>query len=144
VIRGDLSEIRADFHGCRLPGSVDKITAIASCRKFLGQPFISQKPTGAWVYSYLDYRLDGASYQQVHGEIEIGPPFVEHKGVLCSKEYEAAALAAEKIVWYRFSSSFRLSMPLTSGQGSDTSAGGQIRSTVAQWTGSRLRQFIGG
>jgi uncharacterized protein with NAD-binding domain and iron-sulfur cluster len=143
VVRGDLGEIQTDFHGRGLPGSIDRIPAIASCRRFLGQPFISQKPTGEWVYSYLDYRLDTATYQRIHGEIEIGPPFVEHKGVIRSEKL-SAEYPAEKIVWYRFSSSWRLSMPLTSGQVSDTSAGGQIRSTVAQWTGSRLRQFLGG
>ena len=91
VIRGDLSEIAPDFHGRGLPGTIDKISSIAGCRRFLGQPFISQKPTGEWVYSYLDYRLDGASYQQVHGEIEIGPPFVADEGVISSKDYETAA-----------------------------------------------------
>ena len=144
VIRGDLSEIETDFHGRGLPGTIDKITTIASCRRFLGQPLISQKPTGEWVYSYLDYRLDSATYQQIHGEIEIGPPFVADQGVICSENYKTAAYDPLKIAWYRFSSSWRLSMPLTSGQVSDTSAGGQIRSTVAQWTGSRLRQFLGG
>ncbi len=144
VVSGDLNEIRTDFHGWGLPGTASNVSAILSCRRFLEQPFISQKPAGEWVYSYLDYRLDSATYQRVRGEIEIGPPFVEHKGVIHSEKYEAADYAAEKIVWFRFSSSWRLSMPLTSGQVSDTSAGGQIRSTVAQWTGGRLRQFLGG
>jgi len=37
---------------------------------------------------------------------------------------EAPPFKAENIVWFRFSSQWRLSMPLTSGQPSDTSAGG--------------------
>ena len=144
VIRGDLSEIETDFHGRGLPGTIGKITTIASCRRFLGQPLISQKPTGEWVYSYLDYRLDSATYQRIHGEIEIGPPFVADQGVISSENYKTAAYDPLKIAWYRFSSCWRLSMPLTSGQASDTSAGGQIRSTASQWTGSRLRQFLAG
>jgi hypothetical protein len=146
VIKGDLGEIRASFYGHDLPGTIAKVSSISSSLRFLRQPLISQKPTGEWVYSYLDYRLDTAIYQRVHGEIGIGEPFVEDGGdvVFRSKDYEAAAYEAENIAWFRFSSSWRLSVPLTSGQVSDTSAGGQIRSTVAQWTGSRLRQFLGG
>ncbi len=143
VIRGDLGEIRAKFHGHGLPGTIDKFSSISGSLRFLGQPLISQRPSGEWVYSYLDYRLDAASYQRVHGEIEIGEPFVEDVDgapvVYCNRGDKS-----ETIAWFRFSSSWRLSIPLTSGQMSDTSAGGQIRSTVAQWTGSRLRQFLGG
>ena len=144
VMRGDLGEIRANFYRHGLPGTFDKISSISRCLKFLGQPFISQKPTGEWVYSYMDYRLDSATFQPVHGEIEINPPFFEDKGALSSKTFEGANYAAENIVWFRFSSSWRLSMPITSGQTSDTSAGGQIRSVVSQWTGGQLPRFLGG
>ncbi len=144
VIRGDFGEIETSFHVRGLPGTIDKLSAIASCRRFLGQPLISQKPTGEWVYSYLDYRLDSATYQQIDGEIHIGPPFVADEVVICPGDYKTADYNKLNIAWYRLSTSWRLSMPLTSGQMSDTSAGGQIRSTVAQWTGSRLRQFLGG
>jgi hypothetical protein len=150
VIRGDLGEIRAEFHGHGLPGTIDKVSSISGCRKFLAQPFISQKPSGEWVYSYLDYRLDSATYQRIHGVIELGEPFAEVPDekkvdvVFSSRDYEAEADKARNVAWFRFSSTWRLSMPLTSGQVSDTSAGGQIRSTVSQWAGSRLRQFLGG
>ena len=149
VVRGDLSEIRANFYGHGLPGTADKTSSISGCSRFLGQPFISQKPTGEWVYSYLDYRLESATYQRVHGVIDIGEPFVDKSnpvvykdGLLHSGTLEVAPFEAEHIVWFRFSSQWRLSMPLTSGQTSDTSAGGQIRSTVSEWTGSRLGRFL--
>jgi hypothetical protein len=142
VVRSDLSVIRAAFHASGLPVTFDKNSSIDSCRRFLGQPFISRKSTGEWVYSYLDYRLETATYQHIHGEIAIGEPF------LPKVETRSAMLAATQrtkhIAWFRFSSDWRLSMPLTSGQLSDTSAPAQIRSTVSQWTGGRFRPFFGG
>ena len=108
VIRGDLGEIETNFHGCGLPGTIDKLSAISSCRRFLGQPLISQKPTGEWVYSYLDYRLDSATYQQIDGKIDIGPPFVADQGVISPGDYKTVDYDPLDIAWYRFSTSWRL------------------------------------
>ena len=139
VVKSDLGEIRAGFHATGLPGTFDKFSSIESSRSFLEQPFISQKSTGEWVYSYLDYRLETATYQRIHGEIAIGEPFVPEVRKPHSDEDEM-----KHITWFRFSSQWRLSMPLTSGQLSDTSAPAQIRTAVSQWTGGRFRQFFGG
>ena len=57
-IDGDLGEIQANFTRCGLPGSIGKFPVIDAGRQFLDLPLISKLPTGAWVYSYLDYRLD--------------------------------------------------------------------------------------
>jgi hypothetical protein len=127
-INSDLGEIRARFNGLGLPGTIDKFKSIDHSRKFLELPFISQMPTGEWVYSYLDYRLDTATFQIVNGEIAIGPPFAPAvKGTRSPGETE----------WFRFSADWRLSVPLTSGQLADTSVSGQLRRTLSQWTQDR-------
>ena len=142
VVRSDLGEIRTALHGVGLPGSLDKVSSIKGCRKFLGQPFISQKPTGEWVYSYLNYRLDSAIYQQIKGCFDADGPFLESSYPKCSDDYSMETYAQYNIAWFRFTSQWRLSMPLTSGQMSDTAAPGQINSIVSQWTRGRLGQFF--
>jgi uncharacterized protein with NAD-binding domain and iron-sulfur cluster len=143
VVTSDLSVIRAKFHTVGLPGTFDKLSSIDSCRRFLGQPFISRKSTGEWVYSYLDYQLESATYQRIHGEIAIGKPFLPVAETFSTEQF-ALTHMMKKIAWFHFSSRWRLSMPLTAGQVSDTSAPAQIRSTVSQWTGGRFRSFFRG
>lgn len=128
-IISDLGEVRASFSGVDLPGTIGKFPSIDRSRKFLELPFISQMPTGEWVYSYLDYRLDTATFQIVNGEIAIGPPFAP---AVDGKRSPA------DVEWFRFSASWRLSVPLTSGQLSDTSVSGQLRRALSQWTQDRL------
>ena len=128
-IISDLGEVRASFSGDGLPGTIGKFPSIDRSRKFLELPFISQMPTGEWVYSFLDYRLDTATFQIVDGEIAIGPPF--------APAVDGKRSAAD-VEWFRFSANWRLSVPLSSGQLSDTSVSGQLRRTLSQWTQDRL------
>ena len=93
VVSGDLGEIRTNLWEPSFPGTVDQIPVVSSCSQFLGLPFISRKPTGEWVYSYLDYRLETATYERIHGYIDIGKPFVPSKQSsstdLSSKDYSS-------------------------------------------------------
>jgi uncharacterized protein with NAD-binding domain and iron-sulfur cluster len=133
-IDGDLGEIQANFTRCGLPGSIGKFPAIDAGRRFLDLPLISKLPTGAWVYSYLDYRLDSATFQLVDGEIAIGPPFVEHVGILHSYSWKY-------VPWFRFAANWRISVPLSSGQVSDAEAPEQLRSLASQLRRARFGQF---
>jgi len=108
----------------------------------VGQPIIAKKPTGEWVYSYLDYRLESATYQRIAGEIDVGERFLEEDTPKCSGDYEHDERRRYNISWFRFTSQWRLSMPLTSGAMSDTAAPGQIDSIVSQWTTGRLGSLV--
>ena len=140
VVSGDLSDIRTDFHAYDLPGTLDEVASVSCCSQFLELPFISQKSTGEWVYSYLDYRLETATFQRIFGYVAIGPPFVPEAVKKSSKDEEESK--TEEIAWFRFSSDWRLSMPLTSGQLTDASTPVQIRNTISQWTGGGFRQLF--
>jgi uncharacterized protein with NAD-binding domain and iron-sulfur cluster len=131
VIRSDLGEIRASFEELDLPGTFNDgdFQTIDSNRKLLELPLISQMPTGEWIYSYLDYRLDSATCQLIAGQIKIGDPFAPPN-----------VYVPEKIDWFQFSTTWRLSIPLTSGQVSDSSAPTQLRNAATQW--SRFRQLF--
>lgn len=131
VVRSDLGEIRASFRGVGLPGAINDFPEIDDRRRLLDLPFVSQMPTGEWIYSYLDYRLDAASYQLVAGEVKIQDPF------LPSRTYVSAGGE-----WFQFSANWRISVPLSSGQVSDTSAPARLQSLAAQWTDGRFRQLF--
>lgn len=131
-IISDLGEIRASFQGDGLPGTINNFPEIDSGRGFIELPLISRMSTGEWVYSYLDYRLDTASYQMVSGQVAIDEPFAP------SGVYKPTA----DIPWFRISTNWRLSIPLSSGQLSDAGAPRQLRRVASQWTRGRLGQLI--
>jgi uncharacterized protein with NAD-binding domain and iron-sulfur cluster len=133
-IDGDLGEIQANFTRTGLSGSIGKFPEIEEGRGFLDLPLISKLATGAWVYSYLDYRLDTATFQMVDGEIAIGPPFVEDAQLLDASD-------STDVPWFRFSAQWRISVPLSSGQVSDTEAPKQLRSLASQLRRARFGQF---
>src|ERR1700722_9003863 len=106
-------------------------------RKLIERPFISQMSTGEWVYSFLDYRLDSATCQRVSGEVAVGEPFAPAGG---NETYPVHPSGS--IPWFRFSTNWRLSIPLTSGQLSDTSAPSDLRNIASQLRGGRFGQIF--
>ena len=136
-INGDLGEIRANFDQVGLPGTIDKFPELDHGRKLIERPFISQMSTGEWVYSFLDYRLDSATCQRVSGEVAIGEPFAPAGG---NEPYPVHP--SGNIPWFRFSTNWRLSIPLTSGQLSDTSAPSDLRNIASQLRGGRFGQLF--
>ena len=127
-VNGDLGEIRATFTPKGLPGLIGRFPEIEDGRRFLNYPLISQLQTGAWVYSYLDYQLDSATFQALDGEISIRKPFLaspDGRDVLSSQPTPDLAPAP----WFLMSTHWRISVPLRSGQISDVKAQQQMRAS---------------
>jgi uncharacterized protein with NAD-binding domain and iron-sulfur cluster len=125
-VNGDLGEIRATFTPKGLPGLIGRFPEIEDGRRFLNYPLISQLQTGAWVYSYLDYQLDSATFQALDGEISIRKPFLaspDGRDVLSSQPTPDLPPAP----WFLMSTHWRISVPLSSGQISDVKAQQQVR-----------------
>ena len=94
--------------------------------------------TGEWVYSFLDYRLEfGDLSERVSGEVAIGEPFAPAGG---NETYPVHPSGS--IPWFRFSTNWRLSIPLTSGRLLDTSAPSDLRNIASQLRGGRFGQLF--
>jgi uncharacterized protein with NAD-binding domain and iron-sulfur cluster len=123
-INGDFGEVQGYFKTTGLPGTINRFPEIDGQRQFLEQPLISQLPTGAWVYSYLDYHLDTATFQRLDGEIRMDAPNAPIDDITPADPLS--------FPWFRMSTQWRISVPLSSGQLSDTSTQDQLRNVAAQ------------
>jgi hypothetical protein len=114
-LQSDLGEVSTDLSEKGLPGraSTPRFSRLKSMRQLLDHPFVALTTNGAFVYSYLDFCFDAATFQGVCGEVGLGSPFdpsPEPSGTfvvesILDKEYGA----------FRFQTSWKLSVPLSSG-----------------------------
>ena len=139
-ISGDFGEIRAIFDRVTLPGTIGRFSTIEDASNLLKMPLISQLSTGAWVYSYLDYQLETATFQLVDGLIEFDTPAVQPFSRQVKSDQAPAGCPA--VPWFRMSTNWRLSVPLTSGQISDTTAQDQLRNAAAHLRRARNRTLF--
>lgn len=66
-IQNDEGEISALFENASLLGQIDDFPDLNIVKTILGQPIISETPEGGWVWSYIDYHLERASFQSLKG-----------------------------------------------------------------------------
>ena len=70
-LRNDDGEVSAQFASASLLGQIRDFPALPFVQHILGHPIISETTTGEWLWSYLDYHLERASFQSLSGSIAI-------------------------------------------------------------------------
>jgi uncharacterized protein with NAD-binding domain and iron-sulfur cluster len=110
-LQSDLGEMSTDFSEKGLPGSAaaPRFSRLKTIRQLLDRPFIARTTSGVFVYSYLDFRFDTATFQGVSGEVDLGASFDPSKtstvSSILEKDYGA----------FRFQTNWNLSVPLSAG-----------------------------
>jgi uncharacterized protein with NAD-binding domain and iron-sulfur cluster len=128
-IHGDLGAIRAQFHDEGLPGVAGDFPEIQPICELVEHPLISQS-ADTWIYSYLDFCLETADFQRAGGAIVIGDPLVptKLKGNARREHYKS-----DGVPWFRFSTKWTLSVPLTGVQGSPKILPDDLQRFVSSW-----------
>jgi uncharacterized protein with NAD-binding domain and iron-sulfur cluster len=110
----DLGEISTGFSEKGLPGraGTPRFPRLTSMRQLLERPFIAQTTNGVFVYSYLDFHFDTATFQGVDGEVDLGafdpsPPAAPPLKVYSIADTDYGA--------FRFQTTWNLSVPLSAG-----------------------------
>jgi hypothetical protein len=70
-LRNDDGEVSAQFASASLLGQIRDFPVLPSVQHILDHPTISETMTGEWMWSYLDYHLESASFQSLSGSIAI-------------------------------------------------------------------------
>jgi uncharacterized protein with NAD-binding domain and iron-sulfur cluster len=111
-LQSDIGEIRANLSEGKLPGRATRFPNLKSVRQLLDRPFIAQTTNGVFVYSYLDFCFDTATFQGVHGEVDLGafdpsPPD--------APPLKVSSIADADYGAFRFQTNWNLSVPLSAG-----------------------------
>lgn len=114
-VQCDLGEMSTDFSKNGLPGRAanSRFSHLQSIRQLLDRPFISQTTNGAFVYSYLDFCFDTATFQGVSGEVALGTPFDPSPSP--SESFTVSSIVDEDYGAFRFQTNWNLSVPLSAG-----------------------------
>ena len=138
-IRGDFGEIRAIFDRVTLPGTIGRFSTIEDASDLLKMPLISQlRPgRGSIPISTISSKLP---FQLVDGRIEFDTPAVQPFSRQVKSDQAPAGCPAGP--WFRLSTNWRLSGPLTSGQISGHDRAGQVRNATAHLRRARNRTLF--
>jgi uncharacterized protein with NAD-binding domain and iron-sulfur cluster len=139
-IRSDLGTARALFSTVGMPGSSSDFKNLHNLCAILRQPLVSRAPTGAWIYSRLEFAFDLAVFQPVVGEAVIDP------GIVWSddgkpKGYKFHSISNDPFGAFRMSADWSLSLPLSAGNLSDHPVPPDLRRFASIWTQTALGQL---
>jgi uncharacterized protein with NAD-binding domain and iron-sulfur cluster len=126
-IRSDLGEVRAYFQPKGLPGDSEQFPNLADVRDLLEHPLISQTPTRSWIYSYLDFHFDAATFQATSGKVAIEGQEIQFDSIL-DQPFGA----------FRFMTNWNLSFPLSSGTSPENLGSDAVRRLASIWTQATL------
>ncbi|GIQ75080.1 FAD-dependent oxidoreductase [Bradyrhizobium sp. RD5-C2] len=112
----DLGEISTDLSAKGLPGRAGtaRFSRLKLVRQMLEHPLISQTTNGIFVYSHLDFFFDTATFQGVHGEVAILPPFDPDPADALGTS-KVKSILDEEYGAFRFETNWSLSVPLSAG-----------------------------
>jgi uncharacterized protein with NAD-binding domain and iron-sulfur cluster len=110
-LQSDLGDMSTDLSESGLPGraATSRYSRLKNIRQLLDRPLIARTANGVYVYSYLDFRFDTATFQGVRGEVDLGASFDPSKTSTVSSILEADYGA------FRFQTNWNLSVPLSAG-----------------------------
>jgi uncharacterized protein with NAD-binding domain and iron-sulfur cluster len=112
-LQSDIGEIRANLSEEKLPGRATRFPNLKSMRHLLERPFVAQTTNGVFVYSYLDFCFDTATFQGVEGEVDLGvfdpspPP--------ATPPLKISSIVDKDFGAFRFQTNWNLSVPLSEG-----------------------------
>ncbi len=136
-VRSDLGRIDASFADVSAPGGFADFGGLAALRTVFELPQISQSQTGQWIYSFLNLRLDAATFQGVEGKVIIGPPFVpEPPGPFPGLPRGNAPWRGN--VAFRFATEWELSLPIVSSVSDESPVPRSVNTFADAWVKSRL------
>jgi len=142
-IRSEMGEIRARFKDEWLPGDISKFDNMPEVRDLMELPLIGQTPIGSWVFSYLDFGLDAATFQGISGDVEIGEPVMdpgpESDGTY--RYYHFPSIRARPYGAFRFSTKWTLSVPLRYDDTLGTAVPKDLKDFAATWSNATTRRF---
>ena len=134
-IRSSSGSMSAWFERSGLPGSIAEYSSIANIRELLELPLIGVKADGSFIYSILNFGLDGAAFQPVGGKIRRSPPFVQ--GL---PELDVHPVSADPTFpWgFRFMSRWSLTLPFGFPSGQSSVSGQNLRRITAEYSDAFL------
>jgi hypothetical protein len=94
-----------------LPGRATRFSRLKRIRQLLDRPFIARTANGVFVYSYLDFRFDSATFQAVSGEVDLSGSFDPS----APKTSKVSSIVEVDYGAFRFQTDWNLSMPLSAG-----------------------------
>ena len=114
-VQCDLGELSTELSEHGLPGRATnpRFSRLQSIRQLLDRPFISQTTNGAFVYSYLDFCFDTATFQGISGQAALGAPFDPRPSPPAF--FPVFSIANEDYGAFRFQTNWKLSVPLSAG-----------------------------
>jgi uncharacterized protein with NAD-binding domain and iron-sulfur cluster len=139
-IRCGLGEIGAHFYNEGLPGDISKFPNMSEVRDLMERPLISQTETGSWVYSYLDFCLDAATFQGISGHVSIGPPLIPPPPD-DDPYYSFKSILKERYGAFRLTTNWNLSLPLLSDNSLGTVVPPDLKDFAATWSGAIRGRF---
>jgi uncharacterized protein with NAD-binding domain and iron-sulfur cluster len=112
-LQSDIGEIRTNLSDGKLPGRATRFPNLQSVRQLVERPFISLTTNGVFVYSYLDFCFDTATFQGVSGEVDLGAAFDPRPP--SPETVEVMSILDEDYGGFRFQTNWTLSVPLSEG-----------------------------
>jgi uncharacterized protein with NAD-binding domain and iron-sulfur cluster len=110
-IRSNLGEISIIANAAGLPRGMDKIDNLRAVKPLMELPLIANAVSGSWIYSYLDFCLDTATFQPVTGKALATGGLVPS----WASEQDFQSIADKEFGAFRLTSKWHLSLPLSSG-----------------------------
>jgi hypothetical protein len=104
-LKSDLGDMGTNFLETGLPGRATRFPRLNNIRQLLDRPLIARTANEVFVYSFLDFCFDTATFQGVSGEVDLGPFGTSRVSSIVDVDYGA----------FRFQTSWNLSVPLSAG-----------------------------
>jgi uncharacterized protein with NAD-binding domain and iron-sulfur cluster len=139
-IRHEFGEVRALFHDEWLPGDISKFSHLKKVRELMERPLIGRTQTGSWAFSYLDFRLDAATFQAINGHVAIGEPLMA-PGSGPEGTYRFHSILDRPYGAFRFSTNWTLSVPLWHDDTLGAAVPKDLKDFTATWSNAVLGRF---
>jgi uncharacterized protein with NAD-binding domain and iron-sulfur cluster len=140
-VRSSSGSMSAWFERRGLPGGISEYPSIAKIRNLLELPLIGVKADGSFIYSILNFGLDGAAFQPVGGRIRRSPPFVQGLPELDVNPVSAEPTFPASPWGFRFMSRWSLTLPFGFPSGQSNASGQNLRRVTAEYANSIFGQF---
>jgi uncharacterized protein with NAD-binding domain and iron-sulfur cluster len=137
-VRSSIGSMNAWFERTGLPGGISEYPSIAKIQHLLERPLIGVKADGSFIYSILNFGLNGAAFQPVRGKIRRSPPFLPAIPELDVNPVSTNP-AFPKFPWgFHFISRWSLTLPFGFPTGPSSASGQNLRRVAAEYTDAIL------
>ena len=134
-VRSSGGSMSAWFERSGLSGGISDYPNIANIRDLLELPLIGVKADGSFIYSVLNFGLDGAAFQPVKGTFSLSPPFVK-----TDTSFDLVdPTPKQEFPWgFRFMSRWSLTLPFGFPSGQSNASGQNLRRVTAEYSDAFL------